>query len=334
MRRKWLLPVSVVLAALVLLGAVIVACVLFTPAYRGEEDVPVYVYPGDDSVKEKLSEAGVRTTGFRMLASLGFSARPGMYLIHGGDNIFSVFMRLRSGRQDPLNLALPSLRTMDDLAVFLGSHLMMDSLEVASSFADSSFTARFGYSPQTLPALFIPNTYQVYWNISLDAFLERMRQENAAFWTPQREAKAREATLTHVQVATLASIVDEETANNAEKPMIAGLYINRLRQEMPLQADPTVKFALGDFALRRLLKAHLETDNPYNTYVYEGLPPGPIRIPSIAGIDAVLNYVHHPYIYMCAKEDFSGTHNFAATYPEHLRNARLYQKALNARGIK
>ena len=135
-------------------------------------------------------------------------------------------------------------------------------------------------------------------------------------------------------MATLASIIDEETANNGEKPMVAGMYINRLHKQMPLQADPTVKFALGDFSLRRIYQKHLTIDSPYNTYRNVGLPPGPIRIASIAGIDAVLNYVHHDYLYMCAKEDFSGTHNFARTYPEHLQNARRYVQALNERNIK
>lgn len=140
--------------------------------------------------------------------------------------------------------------------------------------------------------------------------------------------------MTHREVMTLASIVDEETANKAEKPMVAGMYIKRLQVGMPLQADPTVKFAIGDFSLRRIWEKHLSVDSPYNTYKNTGLPPGPIRIPSVDGIDAVLNYVHHDYLYMCAKEDFSGTHNFARTYGEHLQNARRYAQALNHRGIK
>jgi UPF0755 protein len=165
--------------------------------------------------------------------------------------------------------------------------------------------------------------------------MERMAKENARFWgDANREAKAKALEMTHEEVITLASIVDEETANNAEKPRVAGLYLNRLHQGIPLQADPTVKFAMGDASLRRILNKHLTTDNPYNTYVHRGLPPGPIRIPTVAGIDAVLNAERHNYLYMCAKEDFSGTHNFAATYAEHLINARRYQRALNERGIK
>jgi UPF0755 protein len=165
-------------------------------------------------------------------------------------------------------------------------------------------------------------------------FMDRMLKENKIFWTEQRLKKAEAIGLTPVQVATLASIVEEETAVNEEKPMVAGLYINRLKKGMLLQADPTVKFSLKEFGLRRILFKHLEVDSPYNTYKYAGLPPGPIRIPSIAGIESVLNYAHHNYLYMCAKEDFSGTHNFAVTSAQHAANARKYQQALNRRGIR
>jgi UPF0755 protein len=164
--------------------------------------------------------------------------------------------------------------------------------------------------------------------------MERMERENNRFWTAERKQKAEACGLTREQVATLASIVDEETANNGEKPIIAGLYLNRLHKKIPLQADPTVKFAVGDFSLRRILNIHLLTESPYNTYRHSGLPPGPIRIASIAGLDAVLNHARHNYLYMCAKEDFSGTHNFAATLSEHNRNAQRYRRALNKRGIR
>lgn len=161
-----------------------------------------------------------------------------------------------------------------------------------------------------------------------------MNKESQRFWNFERKNEAKAMGLNEVQVITLASIVDEETANDAEKPMIAGMYYNRLKTDMPLQADPTVKFALGKFELKRIYHDMLQTDSPYNTYKYKGLPPGPIRIPSVAGIEAVLNHVHHDYLYMCAKEDFSGTHNFAKTYAEHKQNAAKYTKALNERGIQ
>ncbi len=312
------------------------AGVFLTPAFVGEEAAYVYILPEDSlgGVRAKLRAEGVRTVGLGALSLAGYDVRPGRYAIQGGDNIVDIFRRLRNGQQEPLNLVLPSLRTVDDLAGFLGRHLMLDSAEVAMAFADTAYIARYGYTRETLPALFIPNTYQMYWSIPLDNFMQRMRSENEAFWTAGRDAKAREIGLSHAEVATLASIVDEETARGDEKPTIAGLYLNRLRRGIPLQADPTVKFAVGDIALRRIRGEHLKVESPYNTYLHKGLPPGPIRIPSVGGIDAVLNHTVHDYIFMCAKEDFSGTHNFAATFREHLGNARRYQKALNERGIR
>ena len=225
-------------------------------------------------------------------------------------------------------------RTIDRLAGALSRKLMLDSAEVARHLTDSAYCARWGYNTATIPALFIPNTYDIYWNVSLDKFMERMQKEHKTFWNFGRMEKAKSMGMSPVEVATMASIIDEETANNGEKPMIAGMYYNRLKTGMPLQADPTVKFALKDFALRRIYNKLLQTDSPYNTYKNTGLPPGPIKIASIAGIDAVLNHVRHDYLYMCAKEDFSGTHNFAKTYQEHLNNAARYTKALNQRGIK
>ena len=231
-------------------------------------------------------------------------------------------------------LTIPESRTMDRLAGALGKKLMVDSTALAILLQDNDFCQRFGYDTATIPALFVPNTYEVYWNTSIDNLMERMQKEHQRFWNEERTKKATAIGLTPNEVCTLASIIDEETANNAEKPMIAGMYLNRIQKEMPLQADPTVKFALKNFALKRIYHDMLTTDSPYNTYRNVGLPPGPIKIASIAGIDAVLNRVAHNYLYMCAKEDFSGKHNFAVSYSEHLRNAAKYSKALNERGIK
>ena len=265
-----------------------------------------------------------------------FSIRPrtGRYHVTPDMTCLQLFRLLRNGTQEPMKLVIPTSRTMDRLAGVLSHSLMVDSAEIAKVLTDSSYCANHGYTTATIPALFIPNTYEVYWDISVDKLVERMVRENKNFWTADREAKAKACGLTHDEVATLASIVDEETANDGEKPMIAGLYLNRLRIGMKLQADPTVKYAVGDFSLRRILNKHLLVESPYNTYQIEGLPPGPIRMPSIAGLDAVLNHAEHPYLYMCAKEDFSGTHNFARTLSEHYQNARRYVKALNERGIK
>ena len=284
-----------------------------------------------DSVRTK-SELGWRWD----LYNKAFSVHPrtGRYRVSPNMTCLQLFRLLRNGTQEPMNLVIPTSRTMDRLASVLSQSLMVDSAEIAQALTDSSYCDTHGYSTATIPALFIPNTYEVYWDITVDKLVERMERENNHFWTAERKAKAEACGLTREEVATLASIVDEETANDGEKPIIAGLYLNRLRLGMKLQADPTVKFAVGDFTLRRILGKHLLTESPYNTYRVFGLPPGPIRIASIAGLEAVLNHVEHPYLYMCAKEDFSGTHNYARTLAEHRQNARRYIKALNERGIK
>ncbi len=303
---------------------------------EGERYVHIYPHQTKTDVRHSLTELGVRRLfGFTLLdKTFGYKVRPGRYVVRRGENMLSLFRRLRNGQQEPVRLIIPSVRTMDRLAGFLSHHLMLDSLSTVESWADETYLAGFGLTPQTLPTLFIPNTYEVYWTTSLDELMRRMQRENDVFWSSDRRGKAHAMGMSREEVATLASIIDEETANNGEKPMVAGMYINRLHKDMPLQADPTVKFALGDFSLRRIYQKHLTIDSPYNTYRNTGLPPGPIRIASVAGIDAVLNYVRHDFLYMCAKEDFSGTHNFARTYSEHLQNARRYTKALNERNIQ
>ena len=260
--------------------------------------------------------------------------KPGNYAIRPGDSMRDICLRLLSGNQTPVKLVVPSVRTLDRLAGSVGKQLMTDSVTVMNLLTDAHFLDSLGYTAETIPCLFVPNTYEVYWTISPEQFVARMVRERNAFWTPARIAKAKAQGLTPNEVMTLASIVDEETIKNDEKPLVAGLYLNRLKRGMLLQADPTVKYALGEFELRRILYVHLQTDSPYNTYKYAGLPPGPIRIPSISGIESVLNPAKHSYLYMCAKEDFSGYHNFATTLSQHNDNARRYQQALNKRGIR
>ncbi|HPG72744.1 MAG TPA: endolytic transglycosylase MltG, partial [Bacteroidales bacterium] len=184
--------------------------------------------------------------------------------------------------------------------------------------------------------MFLPNTYEFYWNTSARQFTDRMKQEYDVFWTEERIAKAKESEypMTQVQVSILAAIVEQETRMNDEKPRVAGVYINRLKKGMLLQADPTVIFAANDFSIQRVLFSHLEIDSPYNTYKYQGLPPGPICIPSVTSIDAVLNYEKHEYLYFCAKDDFSGYHSFAKTLQQHNANARKFHRALNQRQIR
>jgi len=302
-----------------------------------------YVYVDDDdtvdSVIVKLrpiaSEHGL--TGLSTLirhTDYAQHPRTGRFAVQPGVSTLRFMRKLKNGQQDAVRLTIPESRTMRKLAGALSRKLMLDSIEIASALTDNSYCQRWGYDTATIPALFVPNTYEVYWNVTLDHLMERMVKEHNTFWNEERLAMAEAVGLTANEVATLASIIDEETANNDEKPMIAGMYMNRLHQNMPLQADPTVKFALQQFELRRIYRNMLLYNSPYNTYRNTGLPPGPIKVASIKGMEAVLNYVKHDFLYMCAKEDFSGTHNFAVTYSEHLQNAARYAKALNERGVK
>ena len=328
---------------LTVIAAVIayVAYNLFSPISNSDKNEIVYIDADDDvdsvctklSVFAKSSQLGVLKTVFRH-SKYSDNVKTGRYEIGCSDGVYSVFKKLKNGLQQPVMVTVPSARTLDQIAAKVSGYLMIDSTEISELLTAPDTPAEYGFNAQTLPCMFIPNTYDFYWNVSATKFLNRMKKEYDAFWSGERKQKADAMKLTPVEVSTLASIVDEETANNAEKPIIAGLYYNRLQRGMKLQADPTVKFAMNDPSIRRILNRMLTTDSPYNTYMHEGLPPGPIRVPSVQGIDAVLNYQHHDYLYMCAKEDFSGTHNFACTSAEHAANARRYAAALNARGIK
>ena len=321
----------------------------FSTLLSAKETKYVYIDNDDniDSVYAKVSDVakdGCEMTGFKILA--GHSKYPnhirtGRYAVEEGEGAFTVFRHMKNGVQSPVSLVVPSVRTMDRLAAELSKKLMLDSATICKALTDEATCRKYGYDTTTIAAMFIPNTYDIYWNVNVNKLLDRMQKENKIFWNAERSKKAKDMKLSPVEVSTLASIIDEETANNGEKPMVAGMYYNRLTLRnaeypngMPLQADPTIKFAWKRFDLRRIYNNLLAVNSPYNTYKNPGLPPGPIRIPSIAGIDAVLNHVHHDYIYMCAKEDFSGTHNFARTYEEHLQNAKRYSQALNQRGIK
>lgn len=306
-------------------------------------DRPTYLYiDADDTADSVYTKLGTELkaqslTGFRLLARIydyPSHLHTGAYRMDGSIRSLDAFRMLLHGHQTPVRLVVPSTRTLDRVAAMMGRRLMTDSASIARLLNDSSYIARLGFDRQTLPALFVPNTYEVYWNTTAEDLLKRLRREYDRFWNETRRQKAEQIGLTPIEVATLASIVEEETAQKAEKPMVAGLYMNRLHRGMPLQADPTVKFALQQFGLRRILYAHLETDSPYNTYKYTGLPPGPIRIATIDGMESVLDYTRHNYLYMCAKEDFSGFHNFAATLQEHSRNAQRYQRELNRRNIR
>lgn len=259
--------------------------------------------------------------------------KTGRYAIVDGMTMPDVIRLLRSGVQAPVNLTFNNIRTKENLAGRFSDQLMADSLSIINVLNDTAVAASYGFNNQTFGAMFIPNTYEVYWDTSVENLISRMKREYDAFWNEQRKSKAEKLGLTPMKVSILASIVEEEATYTDEYSTVAGLYLNRLEKGMRLEADPTVKYAVGDPTLRRILFKHLEVESPYNTYKNDGLPPGPIRIPSIKGIDAVLNSTEHNYLFMCAKDDLSGRHNFAVTHAEHARNARAYQRALNERGI-
>ena len=343
LKNKYLVPVAICFVCI----CTAVYVFFFSSLIRQDDTYYLYIDNDDtcDSIFAKLEPNAklFPMMGLKNLArhtSYENHIKTGRYAIKSGEGSLIVYRHLKNGLQSPVRLTIPSVRTIDRLAGEMSRKLMPDSTEFIEKLTDMDTCAKYGYDTATIVCMFIPETYEVYWNMSVDGFMDRMKKESDRFWNDSRKEKAERLQLSPEEVITLASIVDEETANNDEKPMIAGMYYNRLMLKnesnpkgMPLQADPTVKFALKQFELKRIYHNMLNTDSPYNTYKYAGLPPGPIRIPTVAGIDAVLNLVHHDYLYMCAKEDFSGKHNFASTYQEHLANASKYSKALNERGI-
>ena len=275
--------------------------------------------------------------GFRWLAEKmkykRDQMRAGRYAIQAGWNNRELIQHLRAGKQDPVNVVLNNERLPEEIAGQVARFLESDSLTLLRAFQDPALLAEIGYTPETLTSLFIPNTYEMFWTTDPKGFIQRMVKEHDAFWSKNnRRAKAQAMGMTPEQVYTLASIVERETNNTSEKPMIAGVYLNRLKTGMLLQADPTCVFATRDFNTRRVTEFHTTFDSPYNTYLYKGLPPGPISMASISSIDAVLNAEQHNYLYFCAKPDDSGTHAFAATYAAHLVNAGRFQAWLNQRG--
>lgn len=257
----------------------------------------------------------------------------GRYVIKPHANLWLTLTKLYYGNQDPLQLTIGKQRTPQTLCNYLGQKLELHPDSLLRLMQTDSICAAYGYTPQTIIGMFPRNTYQIYWNTTPRAFLDRMATESKTFWTSARQKQCQALGLSQQEVLTLASIVDEETNANEEKADIASVYLNRLHKGMPLQADPTVKYAVGDFTLRRILTVHTQTPSPYNTYLHAGLPPGPICIPSAASIDAVLANKETPYLYFCARADFSGRHAFAATLAQHTANANAFHAELNRRKI-
>ena len=309
-------------------------CTMIAAPQISADDFRIYITPGEtsrqivDDIQSHEPEGTL--TGLRWLLKFrkyDDNIKTGSYIIKKGAKPTAIQKMLSSGAQTPVNVVINSYRTTDRMAGSIGAQLMADSAAIQAFLTDSASLASVGFTPATVYELIIPNTYELYWNTSVGAFMKRMAKEQESFWK-KRADKASSIGLTPHEVMTLASIVEEETAKADEMPVVAGLYMNRLKRGMLLQADPTVIFALGGERPKRVLKAHLEVDSPYNTYKNAGLPPAPIRFVSPTAIDAVLNYSRHNYLYMCAKEDFSGYHNFATTLSQHNANAARYQRAL------
>lgn len=259
--------------------------------------------------------------------------KPGKYMIQDGMTNRELIHMLRAGRQVPVRLVINHIRFKKELAAQVSRQIEADSVSIIHLLTDDVKLSNHGFNIHTIMVSFIPNTYEFYWNTSAEEFLERMIKEYKKFWSDVRIEKSKTAGLSPIEVSVMASIIEEETQKNSDKPIIAGVYINRLNKGMLLQADPTVRYAYGDFSIKRILNKYKEIDSKYNTYKYKGLPPGPICIPSISSLEAVLNYQKSDYLYFCAKNDFSGYHVFERTLEQHNRDAQLYQNVLNRSGI-
>lgn len=311
------------------------------PAAHFKADSAVLFIPRGadlDVVVDSLQRIGAiqDETAFRWLCDrkkYTTNVKPGRYRIPDGMSMNALVNKLRSGEQEPVRVTFNGIRRLPELAGKLGRVLEPDSLAFVRVLMDGGTQRKAGYTPETFIAAFVPNTYEFWWTTTPEQFLERMRKEHARFWSAERKAKAAELDLSPVEVVTLASIVQAETVKRTDAPRIAGVYLNRLRIGMPLQADPTLKFALGLDSISRVLNADKEVVSPYNTYKNLGLPPGPINMPETSMIDAVLDAEGHDYLYFCARADLSGYSDFSRSYEQHLVNARKYQRALNQRGI-
>lgn len=343
-RKRIILSISTALIlAVAVCGYILYSAILgpsVKPNKEGETQIELFIKTASTyaDVFHLLTEKNtiVYPKIFNLLAEKkGYTdaVKPGHYSIAINLSNNELINRLQSGNQTPVKVTFNSLRTMEYLSSVLAWQLEPDSVAFDTLFRSKENLQMLGIKPDSLYMILLPDTYEFYWTATPVDFIKRMQRESTIYWST-RKAAATEQGLTPEEAVILASIVEKETIKNDEKPTMAGVYLNRLRKNIKLQADPTVVYAVGDFELRRVLKKHTRIDNPYNTYKYYGLPPGPICIPSKASIESVLNAEKHNFIYFCAREDMSGYHNFAVTYAQHLRNARKFQRELNRRNIK
>lgn len=345
-KKSGLRKLLIVGTLVVLLGGIVSSYLAYTTLYKpnvnlnGKKSTYIYIPTGAsfETVKSLLYTANLidnRST-FEWLAerkNYTRKVKAGKYFINTGLNNNQLIDMLRSGMQEPVRVTFTFARTKKELAAKIHEQLEAKEEALLNLLNDETFLKKYNFTNENSLCLFIPNTYEFYWNTSAEKFIEKMAVEYKKFWTNERKRKAEHLGLTQVEVSVLASIVQQESFIDSEKPIIAGVYLNRLRVKMPLQADPTLIWAVGDFSIKRVTGKYFSIISPYNTYKNLGLPPGPICLPSKVSIDAVLNYKKHNYLYFCAREDFSGYSNYASSYEQHMRNARVYQKALNQRKI-
>lgn len=338
---KKMLALFVYVGVIVLvLVAITVYKSIFKPIKVGAEGIEVMIPFGSEyeDVKSILEASNlvVNEASFDVLTkrkSYRDNIKPGRYIITNEMSYNDIVNLLRAGNQTPVKIVFNNIRTLADLASRLSMQLAVDSTEFLDYISDENNYRKDGFTSSNVMAVFIPDTYEMYWTSGPEEIYKRMLSEFDSFWNNDRLSKSRSVGLTPIEVSTLASIVDDEVLMDDEKAKIAGVYINRIRIDMPLQACPTIKFALNDFTLRRILTEHLLVDSPYNTYMYRGLPPGPVRCATKSGIDAVLNAEDHDYLYFVAKYDFSGYHHFSRNLGEHNKYAKKYQAELDKKKI-
>lgn len=342
MNRQKILIIGMVVSTILLVSFSFYAYqMLMTPNVLVDQRQRILLIPTDADFKDVqdmlIEEEYVNDIlSFSVLSKLmkyDQYVKPGRYLLSSDMSNLEAIRHLRSGKQEPVDVTFNNIRLKPELAEKITAYLEADADEFLALIEDSAVVSEYGFTTENVMTMFLPNTYEMYWTTDAQELMDRMHQEYERFWDEKRQAKAAQLEMNPIEVGVLASIVESETNKPDEAPKVAGLYLNRLERNIALQADPTLVFAAKDFTIRRVLDKHKEIDSPYNTYKYAGLPPGPIRTPSIAAIEAVLNHEDHNYLYMCAKEDFSGYHNFATNLRAHLANARRYQRALSKAGI-
>ncbi len=341
MRKKFLIYGVLPAVILILSALFLLYRIVFGPEIHGEKPGRIIIIP-TGATYNQVMDSITSEVKINYPVVFGWIARqknypslikPGRYVIDRDISYNALLNILRSGRQSPVQVTFSNIRTLNQLAGRIGKQLEADSASIMDYLSDEANYSADGFSRETIISVFIPNTYEIYRNTDAKGFYNRMLREFRSFWNEGRISRAKAKGLTPIQVSILASIIDDEVVKPDEKPRIAGVYLNRLKMGIPLQACPTIKFALNDFTITRVLTKYLETESPYNTYKHTGFPPGPIGCPSIEGLEAVLNAEDHDFLFFVARADFSGYHHFSRTLPEHNHYASLYQKELDRRRI-